>query len=88
MITHKPSGRTTTYGKVVEAAAKLTPPADADVKLKDPKDWKIAGKRVKRLDTVDKITGKHDLRHRRQASGHAERRDQGLPGLRRQAEEL
>jgi isoquinoline 1-oxidoreductase beta subunit len=56
VITHTPSGRTTTYGKVVEAAAKLEPPAD--VKLKDPKDWKIAGKSVKRLDTADKTTGK------------------------------
>jgi isoquinoline 1-oxidoreductase beta subunit len=55
VITHKASGRTTTYGKVAEAAAKLEPPAD--VKLKDPKDWKIAGKPVKRLDTVDKTTG-------------------------------
>ncbi|SDP08474.1 molybdopterin cofactor-binding domain-containing protein [Afipia sp. GAS231] len=58
VITHAASGKTTTYGKVVEAAAKLTPPADADVKLKDPKDWKIAGKGLKRLDTVDKTTGK------------------------------
>jgi isoquinoline 1-oxidoreductase subunit beta len=58
VITHTPSGKKTTYGKVVEAAAKLTPPADADVKLKDPKDWKIAGKPLKRLDTVDKTTGK------------------------------
>jgi len=56
VITHKPSGRTTTYGKVAEAAAKLTPPKD--VKLKDPKDWKLAGKPVKRLDTIDKLTGK------------------------------
>ncbi|UZE49254.1 xanthine dehydrogenase family protein molybdopterin-binding subunit [Rhodopseudomonas sp. P2A-2r] len=56
VITHKPSGRTTTYGKVVEAAAKLSPPAD--VKLKDPKDWRIVGKGVKRLDTADKTTGK------------------------------
>src|ERR1700750_1356710 len=56
VITHTPSGRTTTYGKVAEAAAKLEPPAD--VKLKDPKDWKLAGKGVKRLDTVDKTTGK------------------------------
>src|SRR5436190_8913079 len=55
VITHKPSGRTTTYGKVAEAAAKLEPPAD--VKLKDPKDWKIAGKPLKRLDTQDKLTG-------------------------------
>ena len=58
IITHTPSGKKTTYGKVVEAAAKLTPPADADVKLKDPKDWKIAGKSVLRLDTADKTTGK------------------------------
>ncbi|MBR1196727.1 xanthine dehydrogenase family protein molybdopterin-binding subunit [Bradyrhizobium sp. AUGA SZCCT0240] len=57
-ITHTPSGKTTTYGKVVEAAARLSPPADADVKLKDPKDWKIAGKSVLRLDTADKTTGK------------------------------
>lgn len=55
VITHTPSGRTTTYGKVAEAAAKLTPPAE--VKLKDPKDWKLIGKGVKRLDTVDKTTG-------------------------------
>jgi isoquinoline 1-oxidoreductase beta subunit len=51
-----PSGRTTTYGKVAEAAAKLEPPKD--VKLKDPKDWKIAGRGVLRLDTADKLTGK------------------------------
>ncbi|MHC4042005.1 xanthine dehydrogenase family protein molybdopterin-binding subunit [Bradyrhizobium sp. 23AC] len=55
VITHTPSGRTTTYGKVAEAAAKLTPPAE--VKLKDPKDWKLIGKGVKRLDTVDKTNG-------------------------------
>src|SRR5438876_4006632 len=56
VITHKPSGRTTSYGKVAEAAAKLEPPTD--VTLKDPKDWKIAGKPLKRLDTPDKLTGK------------------------------
>ena len=56
VITHKASSRTTTYGKVAEAAAKLEPPKD--VKLKDPKDWKIAGKPLKRLDTADKVTGK------------------------------
>ena len=56
VITHKPSGRTTSYGKVAGAAAKIEPPAD--VKLKDPKDWKIAGKPLKRLDTRDKLTGK------------------------------
>ena len=56
VITHKPTGRTTTYGKVADAAAKIAPPAA--VTLKDPKDWKLAGKRLARLDTVDKVTGK------------------------------
>ena len=54
-ITHTPSGRNTTFGKVAEAAGKLEQPTD--VKLKDPKDWKIAGKPLKRLDTADKVTG-------------------------------
>src|SRR6266699_1542948 len=56
VITHQASGRKTTYGKVAEAAAKLDAPKD--IKLKDPRDWKIAGKGVKRLDTADKLTGK------------------------------
>jgi isoquinoline 1-oxidoreductase beta subunit len=43
VITHKPSGRTTTYGKVAEAAAKLTPPAD--VPLKDPKSGRSSASR-------------------------------------------
>src|SRR5438128_5573642 len=55
MITHKPSGRTTTFGKVAEAAARIEPPKD--VALKDPKAWKIAGKPVKRLDTAPKVNG-------------------------------
>jgi isoquinoline 1-oxidoreductase beta subunit len=55
-ITHTPSGRTTTYGKVAEAASKIEPLAN--VTLKDPKDWKIAGKGLKRLDTVEKTNGK------------------------------
>ncbi len=56
VITHGPSGRTTTYGKVAAAAARLFPPEQ--VTLKDPKDWKLIGKPVKRLDTADKLTGK------------------------------
>ena len=56
VISHKPSARTTTFGKVASAAVKLNPPTE--IKLKDPKDWKIAGKPLKRLDTADKTTGK------------------------------
>jgi len=57
VITHAASKRSTTYGKVAVAAAKLTPPDPKSIKLKDPKDWKIAGKPMKRLDTADKLNG-------------------------------
>jgi isoquinoline 1-oxidoreductase beta subunit len=56
VITHKGSGRKTTFGKVATAAAKVQPPGD--VPLKDPKTWTIAGKPLKRLDTPLKIVGK------------------------------
>ncbi|WP_437949252.1 xanthine dehydrogenase family protein molybdopterin-binding subunit [Sorangium sp. So ce296] len=45
-----------TYGQLAEEAMKLTPPAK--VKLKDPKDWKLIGTLVRRIDTPEKITGK------------------------------
>ena len=57
VITHTPTGRTTTYGKVAPAAAKLTPPDPKSITLKNPKDWKIAGKPMKRLDTAPKLDG-------------------------------
>jgi isoquinoline 1-oxidoreductase beta subunit len=55
VITHGPSKRKTTYGKVALAASKLEVPKG--VKLKDPKEWKIVGKSVKRLDTRPKVMG-------------------------------
>jgi len=57
VITHAGTGRRTTYGKVAAAAAKLTPPDLKSIKLRDPKEWKIAGKPMKRLDTADKLDG-------------------------------
>src|SRR5438270_2023143 len=44
VITHTGTGRKTTYGTVAAAAAKLDAPDPKSIKLKDPKDWKIAGK--------------------------------------------
>lgn len=55
VITHGPSGRKTTYGKVATAAGRLQPPRE--VPLKDPRDWTIAGKALNRLDTAPKVTG-------------------------------
>jgi len=56
VITHGPSGRTTTYGNVATHAAEMFPPEQ--IELKDPKDWKLIGQPVKRLDTDDKLNGK------------------------------
>ena len=57
VITHGASKRSMRYGEVAAAAAKLTPPDPKTIKLRDPKDWKIAGKPLKRLDTADKLDG-------------------------------
>ncbi|HEV7800327.1 MAG TPA: molybdopterin cofactor-binding domain-containing protein, partial [Burkholderiales bacterium] len=57
VITHKASNRTTGYGNVAAAAAKLPAPELKSVKLKDPKQWKVAGKPVKRVDTAPKLNG-------------------------------
>jgi isoquinoline 1-oxidoreductase subunit beta len=57
IITHGPSKRTVSYGKLAVAASKLTPPDPKSIKLKDPHTWKVAGKPMKRLDTADKLNG-------------------------------
>src|SRR5215213_9301757 len=56
VITHRASGRSTTFGKVAAAAARIAPPAK--VELKDPKNWSLLGKPTKRLEISDKVQGK------------------------------
>ena len=57
VITHTPSGRKTTFGKVSVAASQLEVPKE--VPLKDPKEWQLIGKSVNRIDGMtDKVTGK------------------------------
>lgn len=65
VITHKASNRSISFGKVATAAGQLATsdaikndPAFKDPKLKDPKSWRLVGKSVARLDTVDKTNGK------------------------------
>ena len=55
-ILHQPSGRKTSFGTVAAAAAQL--PLPEKITLKDPKDWRVIGQSIKRLDTRDKLTGK------------------------------
>jgi isoquinoline 1-oxidoreductase subunit beta len=55
-VLHSESGRKLGYGELVEAASKLSSPSD--VSLKDPKDFVLIGKPLKRLDTPNKVNGK------------------------------
>src|SRR3984893_2651040 len=55
-VTHRESGRKLSYGALAAAAGSQTPPKD--VALKDPKDFVIIGKPLKRFDTPDKANGK------------------------------
>lgn len=55
-VIHKPSGRKLSYGSLASTAAAL--PVPSDVKLKDPKDFKIIGTRIKDIDVKKIITGK------------------------------
>jgi isoquinoline 1-oxidoreductase subunit beta len=54
-VIHAASNRRIGYGQLVDAAARL--PAPQNVPLKDPKDFKLVGTAVKRLDSPEKVDG-------------------------------
>lgn len=56
VVSHQASGRKATFGQLARQAAEQTPPAD--VKLKDPKDFKLIGRHAQRKDSVAKTNGK------------------------------
>jgi isoquinoline 1-oxidoreductase beta subunit len=55
-VMHASSGRALGYGDLADAAGALSPPQDPP--LKDPKDFTLIGKPLKRFDTPDKVNGK------------------------------
>ena len=55
-VTHPPSGRSLPYAALVAEASRLTPPNPPP--LKNPGDFTLVGKPLKRLDTPDKVNGK------------------------------
>jgi isoquinoline 1-oxidoreductase beta subunit len=55
VITHTATGRNVTFVAMADGAARIEPPAN--VALKDPRDWKLAGTPRRRLDLHDKVTG-------------------------------
>jgi isoquinoline 1-oxidoreductase beta subunit len=55
VVSHAPSGRSARFGELAEAAAAL--PVPDEVRLKDPKDFRLIGRRLPRKDSPEKIDG-------------------------------
>lgn len=56
VVVHKPSGKKLTYAELATKAADM--PAPANVKVKDPKNFKLVGTAVKNVDNRNIVTGK------------------------------
>jgi isoquinoline 1-oxidoreductase beta subunit len=57
VITHRPSGRTTTYGKVAALAARTPHPNPKAIAIKSPDQWTLMGTEQKNRDVPMKVTG-------------------------------
>jgi isoquinoline 1-oxidoreductase subunit beta len=55
-VVHAASAQTLGFGELVDAASQVPPPQNPS--LKDPKNFVLIGKPLKRLDTPDKVNGK------------------------------
>lgn len=56
IVMHRATGRKASFGQLARAAAGQQVPAD--VRLKEPKDFQLIGKRAPRKDSTDKTTGR------------------------------
>ncbi len=56
-VRHQASGRTVGYGAIATAAAALTPPDLASLRLKDPSQYTIIGKAIPGVDNAKIVTG-------------------------------
>src|SRR5882762_412194 len=55
VVIHAASGKKAAYGSLADAASQVKPPAN--IPLKDPKQFTLIGKPVRRLDTPSKVDG-------------------------------
>jgi isoquinoline 1-oxidoreductase beta subunit len=58
VITHRPTGRTTTYGQMAPLAARTPHPDPERIRIKPPSAWTLMGTEQKNLDVPQKVTGK------------------------------
>ncbi len=57
VITHPPSGRSTTYGRIAARAAETPHPNPEGIAIKPPDQWTLMGTEQKNLDVPSKVTG-------------------------------
>jgi isoquinoline 1-oxidoreductase subunit beta len=57
VISHVVTKRSLRYGQVAAAAAQLPSPDLKTITLRNPKEWRIAGKPMARIDTAEKLNG-------------------------------
>ena len=57
IITHVPSGRTTTYGQIADRAARMPHPHPETITIKPPDQWTLMGTEQKNLDVPAKVNG-------------------------------
>lgn len=55
VVHHPPSGRSATFNELADVAGRL--PMPDKVQLTDPKDFKLIGKPIRRVDAADKVKG-------------------------------
>lgn len=58
VVTHKPTGRTTTYGAVAALAGQTPHPNPKAIRIKPPSEWTLMGTEQKNLDVPHKVRGK------------------------------
>jgi isoquinoline 1-oxidoreductase beta subunit len=58
VITHRPTGRTTTYGQMAPLAAQTPHPHPERIRIKPPSEWTLMGTERRNLDVPQKVTGK------------------------------
>ena len=56
IVTHLPTGRTASFGELAPAAARMNAPPE--IRLKDPKEWKLIGTPRPQLGSSDLVTGR------------------------------
>ena len=88
IITHLPTGRTTTYGQVASLAARTPHPNPHGIRIKPPSQWTLMGTEQKNLDVPFKVTGKTIYGIDVRLPGMKWAAVKSLPGLWRQGEAL